>query len=149
MYSTRKCVMICSWISPYYTHSKQSSLSNSKVLCFCVVTFIFPPDSNFIQVRLRPYKVNLWFLRPASIKIVRLAHVCYYSIVYMLCAKFGSGQSSDCPAQSSDLCFAQQSSDCPHNPRIVPNEVRKVRMEGNPRIARVRRSRVYSTQEIR
>ena len=51
----------------------------------------------------------------------------------------------------------QQSSDCPHNPRIAPNEVCKVWTKGNPRIARVTlssccrqvicRLRTYSTQE--
>ena len=76
----------------------------------------------------------------------------------MLRAKFGSGQSSDCPAQSSDPSFAQQSSDCPRNPRIAPNEVRKVWMKGNPRIARVtlssycrqviRRSKTYGSKNL-
>ena len=84
---------------------------------------------------------------------------CISPFLYMLCAKFGSGQSSDCPAQTSDPSFAQQSSDCPRNPRIAPNEVRKVWMKGNPRIARVtlssycrqviRRSKMYCSKNLR
>ena len=57
--------------------------------------------------------------------------------IYMLYAKFGSGQSSDYSAQSSDLSFVQQSSDRPHNPPIAPNEVRKVWMKDDPWITRV------------
>ena len=53
----------------------------------------------------------------------------------MLCAKFGSGQSSNCPVQSSNPSIVQQSSDCSRNPQIAPNEVRKVWMKGNPLIA--------------
>ena len=67
-----------------------------------------------------------------------LAHICmhgmmYMYTVYMLCAKFGLKQFSDCPAQNSDLSFAQQSSDCLHNPQIAPNEVHKVSMKDHPR----------------
>ena len=87
--------------------------------------------------------------------------LCAYtaSLYNMLCAKFGWGQSSDFPTQSSDPSSAQQSSDCPRNPRIAPNEVRKLWMKGNPRISRVtlssycrqviHRSRTYCTRKIR
>ena len=35
------------------------------------------------EVKIRPYKVNQWFLRPAHIKIITFVHACYYSIVHM------------------------------------------------------------------
>ena len=71
---------------------------------------------------------------------VCMPHLLIALILYMLCTKFGSGQSSDCPAfgsgqsgqssdcpaQSSDLSFVQKFSDCPHSPQIAPNEVCKV-----------------------
>ena len=38
---------------------------------------------------------------------------------YMLCAKYGYAQSMDCPAQSSDRYFAQQSMDLLRIPWIV------------------------------
>ena len=57
--------------------------------------------------------------------LVKLGGLEGHTIYTILCTKFGSGQSSDCPAQSSDLTFVQQSSDCPHNPQIAPNEVHK------------------------
>ena len=41
----------------------------------------------------------------------------YY--MYMLGAKRRFGQSTDCPAQSMDLRFARQSTDCPLNPWIA------------------------------
>ena len=37
----------------------------------------------------------------------------------MLCAKYGFAQSMDCPAQSSDLYFAQQSTDLLRIPWIL------------------------------
>ena len=40
-------------------------------------------------------------------------------MVYMLCAKYGFAQSMDCPVQSSDRYFAQQSMDLLHIPWIV------------------------------
>ena len=39
--------------------------------------------------------------------------------MYMLGAKRRLGQSTDCPAQSMDLRFARQSTDCPLNPWIA------------------------------
>ena len=48
----------------------------------------------------------------------------------MLCAKYGLGQSADCPAQTSDPGFAQQSADWLRNPRIAPNEVCKAWISG-------------------
>ena len=53
-----------------------------------------------------------------------------YPVMNMLCAKCRWRQSTDCPAQTSDLNFAQQSSDWPLNPRITPNEVREVWLNG-------------------
>ena len=40
--------------------------------------------------------------------------------MYMLCAKYGSGQSVDCLVQYMDPQFAQYSVDCARNPWIVP-----------------------------
>ena len=40
----------------------------------------------------------------------------------MLGSKHGSGQSTDCAAQSMDPCFEQQSMDCPLNPWIAQTE---------------------------
>ena len=39
--------------------------------------------------------------------------------LYMLGAKRGFGQSTDCAAQSMDLCFARRSTDCLLNPWIA------------------------------
>ena len=38
----------------------------------------------------------------------------FQTTVYMLCANHGLGQSVDCPAQTVDPHFAQQSMDCLH-----------------------------------
>ena len=43
----------------------------------------------------------------------------------MLGAKRGFGQSTDCAAQSMDLCFARRSTDCLLNPWIAYIEGRK------------------------
>ena len=40
----------------------------------------------------------------------------------MLGSKHVFGQSTDCAAQSMDLCFEQQSMDCPLNPWTVQTE---------------------------
>ena len=39
--------------------------------------------------------------------------------MYMLCAKHGFAQSRDCPAQTLDTWFVQQTMDGPRNPRIA------------------------------
>ena len=50
-------------------------------------------------------------------------YIYIYIYTYMLCAKYGFAQSMDCPAQSSDLYFAQQSTDLLRIPWIVLRQV--------------------------
>ena len=42
-----------------------------------------------------------------------------FNIVYMLCAKYGFVQSTDCAAQTMDPYFARQSMDYARNPWII------------------------------
>jgi len=59
----------------------------------------------------------------------------------MLGAKHGFGQSTDRAAQSMDPRYAQQSMDCPLNPRIVQAKGAKYGFADNPWIDRASEGR--------
>ena len=66
--------------------------------------------------------------------------------IYMLRAKLRCGKSQDCTAQTSNLCFVQQSQDCRNNLRIV-HKLCKAEIMDNPRTAQDK-PRIFNKHQL-
>lgn len=75
--------------------------------------------------------------QPLSLMFIK--RCMYVVVMYKLCAKYGLGQSADFPAQTSDLSFAAQSSQCRIGCtmlRLQPTKCAKHGLAENLRISR-------------
>ena len=134
------CSDVCHSFHPSLSHRKmpRTQLRGSAQLC----RYVHAVRGNFLweetlwiidyshkfypRISRLVYKVD-WFAKSNALSTTfanifwheNFPFIAYIVLMNMLCAKYGSGQSMDCAAQSMDPCFAQQSMDCLLNPWIA------------------------------